>query len=551
MSYRNISLAHAPGRNRLERVLVTGELLRQLKLRDDLLDTGPPKMARRPSYGAPSLEVQLLQCMSTFDLITLMQVKELSSVNTFFAAEFNVLHTWDSLKAFLTPLFSLEIYCFMWVCDYWMKGLTTLMDKPGPQEWTTNQIIEKRYKVVRMVAKVHKLHRFFINEPIDVTLNDTVESLVYRCEMIIKRLEALIPSTDGLRWYGRRWGEVSDDKINEMTMLSLSGVIELAYRYTQSAVLTIPFSNVTLNPNMLELIRPKDHEQYILQVAIHCGLLPELTTVQINSTTIDDGLITTIVSMPNLQTLKLINMKNGDECMVGFSSELSPNSMTLLTRLNMRDNQICKDGMNAFVTAINQGTLANLKNLSLSNNIIGDEGMNALSGIGTDARASLTHLWLDNNLIGDDGMSDFSSWLTWSVDESIWLKKLTLLDLSDNEIGQTGMKEFSTALMSNALANLEVLELSNNRIDDVGVEYFCEAASQTGILSNLVELYLNRNPIRGSGMRDLSLLLSQEINLTSLKVLQVLGEDVPFDTGQEELKTQCENREIDTSGVEF
>jgi Ran GTPase-activating protein (RanGAP) involved in mRNA processing and transport len=474
----------------------------------------------------------------------LMQLKQLSSVNKLFADGFNVLHTWDSLKTFLTPLFSLEIYCFMWVADYWMKELIFL--KYIYKKCTTNEIIEKRRKVLSMVAKVHQLHRFFLGKPFDQTLANTVESWVHHYGTIIQQLDSFIPFVPGLNW-----GTVTNDQINEITMLSLSGVIELAHHYTQSAVLTRPFYNGPLDhqtptrPKKLQLIRPEDHEKYILRVAIHFGLLPELNTIQINSNTIDDGLLTTIVSVPNLHTLSLTEMNIDDKGMVAFSSKLSPNSMTSLTSLNMRDNKIgtdSMDGMNAFVAAINEGALANLKKLSLSNNIIGNEGMNALSGIRSGARASLTDLWLNKNEIGDDGMRDFSQWLTWSVDESIWLKKLTLLDLSDNEIGQTGMKEFSTALKSKALANLEVLDLSDNLINDTCIGYFCAAASMAGVLSKLQQLYLNNNPIRGAGMTQLSNLLGD--HLQDLQLLRVLGEDVPFEEGREVLKERCDDREI-------
>ena len=82
MSYRTaytrqVSLACAPGRNRLDRVLQAGELLHRLKLRGDPFDTGPP-VARLESNRLDHFEYIADVFLDVLDLDILFQIRKLA-----------------------------------------------------------------------------------------------------------------------------------------------------------------------------------------------------------------------------------------------------------------------------------------------------------------------------------------------------------------------------------------------------------------------------------------------------------------------------------------
>jgi Ran GTPase-activating protein (RanGAP) involved in mRNA processing and transport len=84
--------------------------------------------------------------------------------------------------------------------------------------------------------------------------------------------------------------------------------------------------------------------------------------------------------------------------------------------------------------------------------------------------AQLTELKLFGNKIGDEGMTAFSTALASGV-----LVQLTCLDFDNNQIGDVGMKAFSTALTSGALPQLKELHLGSNQIGDEGMKSFSTA----------------------------------------------------------------------------
>ena len=99
--------------------------------------------------------------------------------------------------------------------------------------------------------------------------------------------------------------------------------------------------------------------------------------------------------------------------------------------------------------------------------MIGDDGMEALvSRIASGAMAQLEILVLGGNQIGDEGMKSFSTALASGA-----MAQLKELNLYKNQIGDEGMKSFSTALVS----GLKFLDMGENPGDRATVEEACNA----------------------------------------------------------------------------
>ena len=103
--------------------------------------------------------------------------------------------------------------------------------------------------------------------------------------------------------------------------------------------------------------------------------------------------------------------------------------------------------------AITSRALASLQRLTLSANMIGYEGMKALStAIRTGQLGSCTLISLSYNNIGDVGMQAFSEAIRSGA-----LGSCTFVNLMWNNIGNVGMQAFSDAIRRGALGKLERL----------------------------------------------------------------------------------------------
>ena len=103
-----------------------------------------------------------------------------------------------------------------------------------------------------------------------------------------------------------------------------------------------------------------------------------------------------------------------------------------------------------------------------------------------------------------------------------------VLWLSNNKIGNKGLEAFSTALATGAMANCHTLRLGGNRIGDVGITAFAEAikpVSQggSGALAQCTRLSLRDNKIGDKGLEALSGALAMG-SLPKLEKLYVDGE---------------------------
>ena len=129
-----------------------------------------------------------------------------------------------------------------------------------------------------------------------------------------------------------------------------------------------------------------------------------------------------------------------------------------LDRLTHSDNSIGDGGMQAFASAVSNGSLASLRILGLSRNLIGDAGVTALAGAtASGSMAKLEVLRLNNNQIGEAGLQAFAGAIgNGSMGQLIHLR------LSYNLIGDAGMTEFSRAIAIGALPACKAIVVYGN-----------------------------------------------------------------------------------------
>ena len=107
--------------------------------------------------------------------------------------------------------------------------------------------------------------------------------------------------------------------------------------------------------------------------------------------------------------------------------------------------------------------------------------------IASGAMANIVELWLSYNKIGDIGLTALADAVRSGA-----LGSLFDLQLQGNRIGDEGMKAFSSAIATGALAKLEELVLTDNAIGDVGMQALAGAVSK-GALASLKDIYLNEH----------------------------------------------------------
>ena len=96
--------------------------------------------------------------------------------------------------------------------------------------------------------------------------------------------------------------------------------------------------------------------------------------------------------------------------------------------------------------------MAQLRQLELNGNQIGDKGLEALSGaLATGALAQCTTLVLGGNKIGDKGIEALSEALATGA-----MPQLKELYLLQNQIGDTGVTALANACATGAMAHLRV-----------------------------------------------------------------------------------------------
>jgi len=156
------------------------------------------------------------------------------------------------------------------------------------------------------------------------------------------------------------------------------------------------------------------------------------------------------------------------------------------------------------------------RHLSLSCNLIGDPGIQAISdATAFGALPNLEKLYVNSNRIGDDGLSELSRAMAVGR-----LSKLMFLDLSSNRFGNLGLIALANAITKGALVNVGTLYLQCNMIGDAGAMAFVKALSTFEALAKLEKLWFYQNRIGDLGLQALSDWIAKG-GLKSLKSMQL------------------------------
>ena len=107
MSNSNMSLSSVPAVNRLERVLATGELLRKLELKDDLLASGA-------KFASDQLISDMLM---NADLLSFLKMKNIAFTNHHHKQSYKYPLGWEVVERFLLYLLDNDIQCAKFVLN--------------------------------------------------------------------------------------------------------------------------------------------------------------------------------------------------------------------------------------------------------------------------------------------------------------------------------------------------------------------------------------------------------------------------------------------------
>jgi hypothetical protein len=201
--------------------------------------------------------------------------------------------------------------------------------------------------------------------------------------------------------------------------------------------------------------------------------------------------------------------------------------LCLLGQLNLSNNRLCgvsergnykAEGINAIADAlrVNCGLTA----LNLSNNYLKDEGVNAVcEAIQSNKETKLASLNFKDSGIGPGGVNAVAAMVAVTGG-------LTSLNLSSNDIGSywdddqktrvftpVGPKAIADALLVNG--GLTALNLSSNNLEDLGISAVCYAI-QSNKMTKLASLNFERNRIGPVGANAVAAMVAVTGALTSL-----------------------------------
>lgn len=164
----------------------------------------------------------------------------------------------------------------------------------------------------------------------------------------------------------------------------------------------------------------------------------------------------------NLRHLSLENNQLGDSGLATFSWALSRGALGSLTRLTLTWNAISTNGMVALCTALRAGAVPHLEWLFLNGNRIDDDGVRHLASVvGADGvLANLQQLWLHENEIGDAGILALCEKLIPTTHSP--LSKLGTLSLDHNRMRRSGVAALTGAISAGALPRCKNIIVSDN-----------------------------------------------------------------------------------------
>ena len=158
---------------------------------------------------------------------------------------------------------------------------------------------------------------------------------------------------------------------------------------------------------------------------------------------------------------------------------------------------------------------AKLRRLTLSYNIIQDEGVKHLAEALIHSNCKLNSLNLTFNILSDEGVKHLAEALTHRN------CKLNSLNLSRNSINDEGVKHLAEALI-HSNCKLNSLNLTFNILSDEGVKHLAEALTHRNCKLN--SLNLSRNSINDEGVKHLAEALTHRncklnsLNLSSIRI---------------------------------
>ncbi|XP_051763715.1 NACHT, LRR and PYD domains-containing protein 12-like isoform X4 [Ctenopharyngodon idella] len=202
------------------------------------------------------------------------------------------------------------------------------------------------------------------------------------------------------------------------------------------------------------------------------------------------ALASALRSNSQLRELNLSENKIGDEGLMLLSDGLK-DPHCKLENLMLWGCDITAEGCAALASALRSNSL--LRELDLSENKIGGQGLTLLSDELKDPHCKLEKLWLSQCNITDEGCAALTSALRSN-------SHLTELNLSENKIGDEGLMLLSDGLMD-PHCKLENLMLSRCNITAEGCAALASALRSN---SHLRELNLSGNIIGDGGLTLLS-----------------------------------------------
>ncbi|XP_062895925.1 LOW QUALITY PROTEIN: NACHT, LRR and PYD domains-containing protein 12-like [Mobula hypostoma] len=221
-----------------------------------------------------------------------------------------------------------------------------------------------------------------------------------------------------------------------------------------------------------------------------------------------EDLASALSSNPSLMELNLGANELGDSGVKLVSAALT-NSKCCIQKLWLFDVSLTANGAKDLISTLS--TSRSLKELSLSDNNLGDSGVKLVSAALRDSECKIQKLWLWNVGLTDSGAGDLNATLGGNP-------SLTVLNLNNNKLEDLGVKLVSAALKKSR-CKLQELGLRDVGLTDSGAKDLASALSTN---PSLTELNLNDNKLGDSGVK----LLSEALKKAKCKIQKLWLRDV-------------------------
>ncbi|XP_072133139.1 uncharacterized protein [Mobula birostris] len=198
-------------------------------------------------------------------------------------------------------------------------------------------------------------------------------------------------------------------------------------------------------------------------------------------------IISTLSTNRSLKELSLNDNKLEDSGVKLVSAALRI-SECKMQKLWLSDVGLTANGAKDLISTLSKSR--SLKELSLSDNNLGDSGVKLVSAALRDSECKIQKLWLWNVGLTDSGAGDLNAALGGNP-------SLTVLNLNNNKLEDSGVKLVS-AVLKKSRCKLQELGLRDVGLTDSGAEDLASALSTN---RSLMELNLNDNKLGDSGVK--------------------------------------------------